>query len=301
MKPKRTLTLLVVLLLAAANGLAQKKKPAAKATAVPKVRTEMLVSTEWLAKHAQDDDVVLLHVGGDKADFDSGHIPGARQLLTKDFIKNEPGAPPNELPAPEELKKAFEAVGVTDKSRVILYANDSQTAAARAYFTLDYIGHGDHASLLDGGMEKWMAEKRPLSTETPGTKPGSLTLRVNPELVMAREQVEKLGPEAALVDARPLYRYRAGHIPGAASLYWEKYLASDEDPKLLPAESLRKKLVAAGVTPDKKLVVYCDTGMQSSFAYFVAKYLGYDPVNYDGSFSDWKAGKKAMVKGDAKQ
>ena len=304
---KRSLAVAMVCALMAGAAEAQTEKETAKtagkaaAASGPKVRSEMLVSTDWLAQHLREEGIVILHVGGDKADYDAGHIPGARQLLLKDFIKNDPAGPPNELYSPEELKKAFEAVGVTDKTRVILYANDYQPAAARAYFTLDYLGQADHAALLDGGIEKWQTENRALSRETPAPKQGELTLRANPDVVITRDEVEKLGDDARLVDARPLYRYRAGHIPGAASFFWEKNLVSEESPSLLPADQLSKKLAAAGITSDKKLFVYCETGMQSSFAYFVAKYLGYVPVNYDGSMSDWKAQKKPMVKGDAKR
>ena len=44
---------------------------------------------------------------------------------------------------------------------------------------------------------------------------------------------------------------------------------------------------AAGVMPGETVVTYCRSGMQASFAYFVARYLGYDTKMYDGSFLDW--------------
>jgi thiosulfate/3-mercaptopyruvate sulfurtransferase len=268
----------------------------------PKVRTKMLVSTAWLAEHAKDPNVVVLHIGSDKSAYDAGHIPGARFLATKDFIKPDP--PGSELPQPEVLQKAFAAVGVTDQTRVIVYAQDWQPMAARAWFTLDYMGHGDHAALLNGGFEKWMIEKREVSKESSAftpAEPAALTLKLHPETVVARSQVEKLSKEdaAAFLDARPLSRYRNGHIPGAQSIFWEKMLVSDADPVLKSPEELRKLLANAGATPSKKSVAYCEVGLQASFAYFVAKYLGLDAVNYDGSFAEWSKTQEPIVQGDS--
>jgi thiosulfate/3-mercaptopyruvate sulfurtransferase len=268
----------------------------------PKVRTEMLVSTTWLAEHLNDPNVVILHIGSDRAAYDAGHIPGARFLATKEFIKSDP--PGSELPAPDFLQKAFAAVGVTAKSRVILYAQDWQPMAARAWFTLDYMGHGDHAALLNGGFEKWMIEKREVSKETPAfvpTDPAALPLKLRPETLIARAEVAKLSAEnaAAFLDARPLSRYRMGHIPGAESVFWEKMLVSDADPVLKAPEELRKLLAHAGAAPNRKNVAYCEVGLQASFAYFVTKYLGLDAVNYDGSFADWSKAEEPIVRGDS--
>lgn len=258
----------------------------------------MLVSSDWLAQHLHDPQVIVVHVGGSKADYEAGHIPGSRWLDLATFIRNEP--PGNELPTNENIQKAFSALGIGDKARVVLYANDWQPQAARAYFTLDYVGHGDRASLLDGGIEKWLTEKRPLSTETPAFSPADFTITPNPQILASRDQVESLVGQATMIDARPLARYRLGHIPGASPLFWEKNLVSDLAPMLSQPDDLRKKLEAAGVTAEKPLVVYCESGLQSSFA-FTTKYMGYDPINYDGSMSDWKAQKKPMVKGDSKR
>lgn len=298
MRLKRKLNTLLLCVAIGVSAFAQAKKPSGKAPG-PKVRSEMLVSTAWLAQHLNHPNIVIVHVGGSKADYESGHIPGARWLDLAAFIRNE--APGNELPTSENIQKAFGDLGIGDKGRVILYANDWQPQAARAYFTLDYAGHGDRTAVLDGGLEKWVLEKRELSTETPNFEKAEFTVTPNPKILAAREQVESLIGKATMIDARPRYRYHAGHIPGASSVYWEKNLVSDATPLLSKPEDLRKKLEAAGVTSGKPLVVYCDSGMQSSFAYFVTKYMGYDPINYDGSMNDWKAAKKPLVKGDGKK
>jgi thiosulfate/3-mercaptopyruvate sulfurtransferase len=101
--------------------------------------------------------------------------------------------------------------------------------------------------------------------------------------------------KVTLVDARPAAQYsgeeagenitRPGHIPGAVNLYWVDTLESKSDPQLLPIPELRKIFQRVGTS--HRLIVYCRSGMQSSFVYFVARFLGYDATMYDGSFLDW--------------
>ena len=64
-------------------------------------------------------------------------------------------------------------------------------------------------------------------------------------------------------------------------------------------QELRAQFDAAGVTPGKKLVSYCEVGLQASYTYFLARYLGYDVSMYDGSFSEWSGAKQPVVRGDS--
>src|SRR5215467_10969002 len=104
------------------------------------VHPEMIVSAQWLSEHLNDPKVVVLHVGEKRSEYDGGHIPGARFLALADFIEGDAA----ELPATEKLKAAFEKVGVNDDSRVVIYTTSWYPMAGRAYYTLDYLGHGEH-------------------------------------------------------------------------------------------------------------------------------------------------------------
>jgi thiosulfate/3-mercaptopyruvate sulfurtransferase len=77
------------------------------------------------------------------------------------------------------------------------------------------------------------------------------------------------------------------HIRGAQSLYWKTLVASEQTPTLLDSERLDEEFQRAGAAPGKLVITYCRTGMQSSFDYFVAKYLGYEAAMYDGSVYEW--------------
>ena len=137
----------------------------------------MLVSTEWLAQHLNDHDLVVLYVGRDRSQFDSGHIPGSRFVRLDELVEQHQDSL-NELPPVVKLQAVFESLGVGDSSRVVLYGDGGGLLAARAYFTLDYLGHGDRTSLLDGGLEKWSAEARPSSRDELTAARAHLTPRV---------------------------------------------------------------------------------------------------------------------------
>ncbi len=292
--------------LAPANVEAQKSK-----SPEPTVRSEMLVSTDWLAKHLNDRKVFVIHVAADGKPFDDGHIPGARFLSTKEILTTRDGIA-NELPPVADLQKVFEQLGVGDEGRIVIYGENSGLLAARVYFTLDYLGHADRAALLDGGIEKWKAENREVTKQSVKPEPAAFTPRARPKVKVEIAAVRDLSriasnaasPNAALIDARPAKQYegeeagglpRAGHIPGAASLYWMQHLVSGDNPVMKPASELRKLYEAAGVKPGQTVVTYCRTGMQASHSYFTAKYLGYDVMMYDGSFSEWSAAEGTEV------
>lgn len=264
------------------------------------VSTQMLVSTEWLSEHLSDADVLVLCVASDPAFYFHGHVPGARLLTLKDIAVTRDSVP-NQLPSSEQLKKAFESAGASDLTRIVLYGERSGLLAAHAYWALDYLGVADHAALLDGGLEKWQAEGRSLSQETPAAVAGHLSLQINPSVLVTAAELEKMLHEKpnsiTLLDARPTNEFsgeklsedatKAGHIPGAGSLYWKRNLESTENPILLRDSELRAMYDDLGASEERPLITYCRTGMQSSFDYFVAKYLGYNVRMYPGSFLDW--------------
>lgn len=265
------------------------------------VRSEMLVSTDWLAQHLNDPTVVVLCVASSREFYTKGHIPGAHLISLSDIVTTRDGIP-NELPPVEQLQTVFAKAGIKNDDKIVLYSDRQGLFAARAYFTLDYLGLADHAALLDGGIEKWRAEKRAESLDFPNVTPQQLKVTIHPEVLVNARAVEETLKQPAtkhpltLIDARPHEEFtgerlsedvsKPGHIPGASSLYWMNNLVSKENPVLRPPDELRKLYAQAGANRSD-VITYCRTGMQSSFDYFVAKYLGYTVSMYDGSFIEW--------------
>lgn len=261
-----------------------------------KVRESMIVSTDWLAKHLKDNSLVLLHVG-DKKEYDAAHIPGAQFIQLSDISTPRGSGLFLELPPVPQLQGTFEKLGVTDKSRIIVYfGKDWVTPTSRVYFTLDYLGLGDRTAILDGGMPAWQAEHRSVTTDVPIPKQGKFTPKPNTKLVVDATWVAANShkPGVAILDARDAKFYtgesagsmpRAGHIPGAKSIPFGSLV--EESNKFKSPEALRQLFTIQGVKPQDSVATYCHIGQQASLLYFVARYLGHDAHLYDGSFDDW--------------
>jgi len=292
------------LAIAAALALvAQPPGPAAQSSAAP---GGLLISTAELATAAKDPALVLLHVADRLSVFEEGHIPGARFLRYGDFAVDGEQRLGSELPSVADAKGVFEAVGVSNNSRVVVYAT-GPVIAARAFFTLDALGH-KNVALLDGGLRTWRDEQRPI--ETGPAKPaaaGQFTPTLNASRVATAEQIQQQMPKAAisLVDVRPDPEFLGtdggmggmhapGHIAGAKQLTWNELVGPDG--RFLPREQLQAKLTGAGASSGKPVVAYCMVGMRASVVYFVARHLGYDARLYDGSIMDWSAKKLPVTK-----
>ena len=261
------------------------------------VQESMLVSPAWLERHLRS--VKILHVGN-AADYEAGHIPGAVLVPISSLVVQRDETP-NELPPVDSLERLFRAAGISGRGRIVVYSTDP-VVAARAWFTLDYLGHGSRSSLLDGGYARWVAEGCATSRDRVTSRTGTFEARVAPQTIAriatVRELVRMqglLGTRLTIIDARSPAQFtgdeagaelrRAGHIPGAVNVP----LASNFDASgaLQRADVLRALYADAGVTAQSANLVYCRTGMQASVTYFVLRYLGYEAALYDGSFVEW--------------
>jgi thiosulfate/3-mercaptopyruvate sulfurtransferase len=272
---------------------------AAPATA-QRSRADLIVSSAWLAEHLRDPDLVLLHVG-DKSEYDKSHIPGARFVSQRDISVSDHDHDKDtglslEMPNADSLRAQLAALGIGDKSRVVVYyGNDWFSPATRVLFTLDYAGLGDRSALLDGGMNRWKADDRPLTAEVPAKAWGKLSaLRIKPIVVDAAFVRGKLGtPNFHLIDGRAAVFYdgveaggpRKGHIAGARSLPFTE-VTTDRLQLKAPAE-LASLFRNAGLNPGDTVVAYCHIGQQATAVLFAARTLGHPVLLYDGSYQDW--------------
>jgi thiosulfate/3-mercaptopyruvate sulfurtransferase len=240
----------------------------ARANSASEQPAQMLVSTGWLQDHLKDPDIVVVFVGQNRRQFDAGHIPGAR-FVGLDELVDQAASVHNELPPLADLQALFEDVGISDTSRIVLCGEGGGIFAARAYFTLDYMGLGDRAVLLDGGMEKWRAESRALSQHEQRDPKGRITPHPKLDVVITSAEMRDLSylaqrsPRYAILDARPAAEFvglrrsegvkKAGHIAGARGLYW-KNLIREPGSELLPRENLEKVFGAAGVRDGQTVI-----------------------------------------------
>jgi thiosulfate/3-mercaptopyruvate sulfurtransferase len=254
-----------------------------------------VVSTEWLAAHLHDPKLVLVEVVSEEGKR-TARIPGSRELFYRRMAVRRDSLS-TELPSPDSLKTLFEGLGISDDSRVIVYAAEAPMAT-RMLMTLAYIGH-TNASYLDGGMPKWLEEQRATAAADTPVARGTITLRVNPALVVDADWISaRIGtPAIALIDTRTPGEYlgtgnrsgmpSAGHLTGARNLEWE-FLFREDKPLLLKDRDVLRTIYEARVPKGSTVVTYCWVGYRASATYFVARVLGYDTKFYDGSYQDWQ-------------
>ena len=259
-----------------------------------------LVTTDWLAQHFKDPNLVMLQIGDRTSQpaYDQGHIPGALFINPFRDLARPPveGALYLELPDAAQLTTMLESKGISNDSHVVLYwAQEYFSPTSRTYLTLEYAGLRGRVSILDGGLEAWKSEGRPVSTEVPTPARGHFTPRLVPDLVVdaawVKANLENKG--VAIVDARDSEFYngkdthqaRSGRIPNAVSIPFATMIA--EGGKFKTIEELRRLFEAAGIDKKDKVVTYCHIGQQATLVWFVARMLGYQAALYDGSFEDW--------------
>jgi thiosulfate/3-mercaptopyruvate sulfurtransferase len=261
-------------------------------------RETAFVTTQWLADHSKDKNLVILAIGSDQKEFEQGHIPGSVFFEYRDSNQRSAEGLATELPSMEVLARNFSKVGVSNDSRVVLYwMKDWWSPTGRVYLTLDAMGLGRQTSVLDGGMPTWVAEKREVATgSAPAPAPGKLTPCAQDDVIAQLDYVKSNLHTSGvrIVDARDPKVYSgeneragisAGHIEGAANVYYNDLL--DDKGKLKPVADLQKLFTDAGIKPGDRVVTYCFIGQQASALYTVARHLGYDARLYDGSMDEW--------------
>ncbi|MEO1493137.1 MAG: rhodanese-like domain-containing protein [Pseudomonadota bacterium] len=230
------------------------------------------------------------------ADWQAGHIPGSVHLdLQRDF--SDDAAPTRFMRlSPEETADAFAKFSVTAETRVILYSRASPQWATRFWWMLRWIGF-DNAAVLDGGMDAWEIDGRPVTTDSSAYPPGMLTASARPGLFVGKDDMlaaigdgmtcslNALG-EALHSGANPRYG-RPGRIPGSTNVP----AASLVDPRtkiLLAPTDVAAFFEAAGALPERRILNYCGGGIAATLDAFLQHQLGYENIAvYDASMSEW--------------
>ncbi len=265
-----------------------------------------LVSTEWLATHLGHPDLVLLD-GSFKLpgvtpiaaeDFAARHIPGAR-FFDIDDIADHDTTLPHMLPSAEAFEGYASDLGISNDSVIVIYDTPGLMSAGRVWWTFRTFGH-DKVAIVDGGLRKWQAEGRAVTTElTPVTR-GSFRASFNTSAVRSKAQV--LGnvdsQTEQVIDARSAGRFtaeekearpglRSGHIPGSLNLPFNT-LTNPQTGELLDVTEIRAAFEKAGLDFSEPVIASCGSGVTAAALAFGLHLAGKDDVAiYDGAWTEW--------------
>jgi thiosulfate/3-mercaptopyruvate sulfurtransferase len=232
-----------------------------------------------------------------RPNYDKGHIPGAAYLDLIADLSDKSSTFRFTLPPLGTLARAFAAKGVGHGSHVVLYSHGLPSWSTRVWWMLRAVGFDD-VSILDGGLDKWIAEKRPLETKATIFAPATLSLRARPEAFVTAADMKAAIGDAGTLSLNALSQEqhtgsggmvygRAGRIAGSACVPAMTLLNADKT--LKPIADLRAAFEAAGAAQDKRILCYCGGGIAATVdAFVLTAVLGHRNVAvYDNSLQEW--------------
>lgn len=265
-----------------------------------------LVTTEWLAAHLDDPDLVLLDASFKlpgvaptaEEDFSERHIPCA-QFFDVDAIADHKNPLPHMLPPPEVFAEHSSAFGISNGHTVIIYDTPGLMSAGRAWWMFRTFGHVNVA-ILDGGLKKWLAEGRPVTHEVRSRTRANFVARFNPAKIRDKAQLLanlSTGAEQ-VIDARSAARFhaeekearpglRSGHIPGSLNLPFN-LMTDPATGEMKSPQALRAAFLQAGLDFSRPAVASCGSGVTACALVFALHLLGKEDVAvYDGAWAEW--------------
>jgi len=261
-----------------------------------------LVSSGWLAERL-DEPITILDVQPNIHDYIQEHIPGAI-YLDEGIFRGYCGRLPTCWVPPGAIEPVLRNAGIRADSPIVVYTGvgvykgwgDGLEQTMTAYSLARYGCR--EVLVLDGGLDKWKAEGKPLSKEYPSVGPSDFRAAVQTDFYIEYEEFTRMKdrPDVLLLDARPPDVYegqgpwgKPGHIPGAVSLPWASLMHETNKALLKPDGEIRDILRGRGVTPDKKIICSCGTGREATNEFLLLRcYLGFPDVkNHEGAFTEW--------------
>jgi thiosulfate/3-mercaptopyruvate sulfurtransferase len=266
-----------------------------------------LVTTEWLADRlghprlrVVDGSMYLPTSGRDAAaEYAAAHLPGA-VFFDLEATSDRRSSLPHMLPSAADFAHRMSALGLDDADDIVVYdGSGANLSAGRVWWMFRVFGH-DRVAVLDGGIGKWQREGRPVESGAPTRPRGSFTARRGPkDAVRDLDQVRQAAStgRAQIVDMRSAGRFaatepeprpglRGGHIPGSLNLPYDELVR--EDGTVLPAESLRRRIAAAGIDPSRPIIATCGSGVSACALIHALHLLGHEQVAlYDGAWTEW--------------
>ncbi|SEQ07656.1 thiosulfate/3-mercaptopyruvate sulfurtransferase [Devosia sp. YR412] len=273
---------------------------------------KIFVSTEWLATHLSDPNVVVLDgswhmpnaARNAQADYLDGHIPGA-VFFDIDGVADNTSDLPHMLPAPSDFARMVGALGISDSMTIVVYDELGLFSAPRVWWTFKAMGARD-VRILSGGGPKWRAEKRPTETSLVTRPRQTFETDFDPTRVADFETVRDRSRDgrAQIADARPAPRFhaevpepraglRSGHIPNSLNV---PVSLLTEAGQIKPVADLQQLFTDRGLDLTKPIITSCGSGITASTLALALHLAGAEQVAvYDGSWTEWGGRKDADV------
>lgn len=267
---------------------------------------DIFVTADWLQERLGQPGLSIIdgstylpvHKRDARAEYEAGHIPGAL-FFDHDDVVDPDSDLPHTLPPAGIFARMIGSMGVAADDTIVVYDGPGLFSAPRVRWMFRTMG-ARKVFLLEGGVDKWKAEGRPLTAEPTKVAPNVFDVSFDAGRVADLAEMRRIVEtgERQIADARPAGRFagtdpeprpgvRGGHMPGAASV---PAGSLSRDGKLLPPEALRGIFDKAGIDLGKPIVTSCGSGVTAAVISLALETLGHkDNKLYDGSWSEWGA------------
>ncbi|MFD1326980.1 3-mercaptopyruvate sulfurtransferase [Mycoplana ramosa] len=267
-------------------------------------RSKYVVTADWVQKQLGAPEFRIIDASwylpaqnrNGAAEYAAGHIPGA-VFYDQDAIADHSTGLPHSIPSPEEFASAIEKLGISDTDTIVVYDGPGIFTAPRVWWLLRTMG-AKNVYVLDGGLDGWKKEGRPLETDLPEPAPGHFRPHFNPAAVTSFDEMHDIVSSGSrqIADARAAGRFtgeepepragmRAGHMPGARSMPSGIFSV---DGRLKDLDALKAAFDSAGIDLDEPVVTTCGSGITAAIITLALHSLGHENNTlYDGSWSEW--------------
>jgi thiosulfate/3-mercaptopyruvate sulfurtransferase len=265
-----------------------------------------LVSVTWLQQHLEHEDLVLFdaswHMPATGRDgfveWQQDRIEGARFFDFDGTICDPESNLPHMLPSTERFTQELRALGLNQRSRVVVYDSMGMFSSTRAWWMLNAMGC-DQLALLDGGLPVWKAAGFAVQNgaETADWPQGNFSACFDASQVAdAATVLAALDDDSACVlDARQRERFtgaaeepraglRRGHMPGAVNLPFAELFEQG----LLKPNAELAQIIEPLVGDSNRAICSCGSGVTACILAFALHQIGRErEAVYDGSWCEW--------------
>lgn len=265
-----------------------------------------LVSTQWLADRLDDPKLRVIDASFKLPgvlplpvdDFLAAHIPGAA-FFDVDAVSDHDNPLPHMYPSERQFARDVGGLGISSDDLVVAYDSGGWMAAPRAWWMFLSFGH-HNIKVLDGGLQKWRAEGRPVQSGPVSPKPGQFSATFNPSSIRSKSQlVDNLASQREqVIDARARNRFagtvneprpglRSGHIPSSLNLPYNELIDSKTG-TMKSVEELKQLFGNEGLDLARPVVTSCGSGVSAAVLTLALYRLGVrGSALYDGSWTEW--------------